>query len=377
MPACSSVQTNNTLQIKWDSLPSLPGIHHKANPGVAGAFSGTSHQRLIVAGGANFPDQPVWKNGTKKYWDIIYVLPMASKNKRWTNYFYHLPFPVAYGASVNIHDGILCIGGKNDSGYLSTVLLLQWNEQENRITIKDLPDLPLPLSGLSAAKIENTVYIAGGENKNGKQAAFYKLDLDNLQAGWKELPSLPNGPLSNVVLVAQSDGHQQCLYLIGGRTTDEKGKTAFFHSTWKYDPAKEKWFQKQDIADKNKQPVSLAAGTGVAVNDHFILLFGGDDGILFNELADYKRKAQQETDSLQKQYWQERHDSLFIHHPGFNKQIFLYNTLNDSWTTVGQLPFLTQVTTNCFKYNGNIFITSGEVRPGIRTPDIKKATITF
>lgn len=372
MTACSSVKsTDSVLQIKWDSLPSLPDIDHKTNPGVAGAFSGISDNKLIIAGGANFPGQPAWKNGEKKYWDIIYVLSLQNQHRQWKDSFYRLPYPVAYGASVQLQNGILCIGGKNDTGYLSAVFTLQWDEKEQQISVNNFPNLPLPLAGLSATRIGNTVYIAGGENENGKQDVFYKINMENIQAGWEALPSLPSGPLSNAVLLTQSDGSRICLYLMGGRTSEKNGITTFYASTRKFNPENNTWVKRHDITDKDNQPVSLAAGTGIAIKDHYLLLFGGDDGILFNELADYKNKSDHAGDQKQKQYWQKKHDSLFIHHPGFNKQIFLYNTIEDSWTTIGQLPFPVQVTTHCFKYNGHIFITSGEIRPGIRTPDIK------
>src|SRR6218665_1080112 len=50
-------------------------------PGLAGAFAGYIQNRLIIAGGANFPDSMPWQGGKKAYWDDIYVLNIGKKGK--------------------------------------------------------------------------------------------------------------------------------------------------------------------------------------------------------------------------------------------------------------------------------------------------------
>ena len=53
----------------WGQLPPLPDRH-----GFAGGFAGVSHDALIFAGGANFPDAPPWDGGKKVWYDSIFVL---------------------------------------------------------------------------------------------------------------------------------------------------------------------------------------------------------------------------------------------------------------------------------------------------------------
>ena len=50
---CSKIEAPQTEAITWEELPELPNT-----VGLGGAFSGVSHGALIVAGGANFPDEP-------------------------------------------------------------------------------------------------------------------------------------------------------------------------------------------------------------------------------------------------------------------------------------------------------------------------------
>lgn len=376
LQGCSRNESEQTPRLHWDTLACLPDMEGRPNPGVAGAFSGISHHKLLVAGGANFPDKPAWENGIKKYWNTVYVLPVVDgRPGKWMDTVFSLPCPVAYGASLTTDRGIVCIGGRNDSGYLARAFLLQWSPERNTIDTMPLADLPIPLASLAAARINDAIYVAGGENKQGKHACFYRLDLGHPQTGWEILPALPGGALSDAVLAGQSDGDQVCIYLIGGRTATHDGITAFYNTVYKFDPRRNSWHQMRGIVGKDGLPVALAAGTGIALDDHDIVLVGGDDGKLFHILAAWKKKIAEENDPALRVYWQRRYDSLFLHHPGFNRDIFLYNTVRDTWTTLDRLPYPAPATTNIFRLGTKIIIPSGEVRPGIRTSGILEATI--
>ena len=77
---------------------------------------------------------------------------------------------------------------------------------------------------------------------------------------------------------------------------------------------------------------------------------GGADGSLFHEADDLKDK-----------------------HPGFPKQVWGYNALNDTWQKAGELP-QNHVTTQVAKWGDDYIIASGEIRPRVRTPKIWKVT---
>jgi N-acetylneuraminate epimerase len=53
----------------------------------------------------------------------------------------------------------------------------------------------------------------------------------------------------------------------------------------------------------------------------------------------------------------------------------LYSTLTNTWTKIGELPFLAQVTTKATLWDGKIVLSNGEVKPGIRTPNVMLGTI--
>ena len=77
-----------------DALPELPdGI------GLAGAIAGKHGPYLLIAGGANFPDEPRWE--TSKAWhDRIQVLDLNTPEKGWLELSSRLPRATAYGVSL-------------------------------------------------------------------------------------------------------------------------------------------------------------------------------------------------------------------------------------------------------------------------------------
>ena len=59
-------------------------------------------------------------------------------------------------------------------------------------------------------------------------------------------------------------------------------------------------------------------------------------------------------------------------HPGFSNEVISYNTRTDEWTSLGSIPFEVPVTTTAIKWGDNILIPTGEIKSGVRTPDILK-----
>lgn len=103
------IQTTET--IRWDSSLTLPDINGKPHPGLAGAFSGCIGDFLFIAGGANFPDATPWNGGTKTWWNTLYYKNLNDASSAWKEIKEALPSARAYGVSIPLTDGILCIGG--------------------------------------------------------------------------------------------------------------------------------------------------------------------------------------------------------------------------------------------------------------------------
>ena len=68
-----ATQLTETDAIRWDTSLSLPQLDGTPNIGIAGVFSGRIDGKLLIAGGANFPDRTPDANGEKRYHRDLYI----------------------------------------------------------------------------------------------------------------------------------------------------------------------------------------------------------------------------------------------------------------------------------------------------------------
>jgi cyclically-permuted mutarotase family protein len=347
---------------KWSVLAELPvPAGREKQPGVAGAFAGISNDVLLIAGGANFPDKKPWQGGKKAYMDDVYMLQKkANHSFSWyTATSFHLAEKLAYGSSVTTADGVVCIGGETETGYSNKVFLMQWDHAKQKLTVKDLPSLPVALANACAAIIGTTIYVAGGENAQHALKSFFSLDLSQ-PAEWNSLPDMPVA-MSHSVAVTQSG----CLYVIGGRSKTASGISDLHNTLYCYEPNENKWRQLNPIPDGN-----ISAANAVPWRKRFILVIAGDDGRLFHRLETFNAKIAAEKNDSARKLLESGKLNLIAHHPGFSRDVLQYDTKNDRWTRIGKLPGFGPVTTRAVLWDGDIFIPGGEIKPGTRTRDI-------
>lgn len=358
--------------INWKVAATLP-VKEGADKqlGLAGAFAGVNNNVLLVAGGANFPDEMPWRGGKKKYYSDVYVFQKNDEgNINSIHKTFHLPYPIAYGASCSASNGIVCAGGENDQSISNKVLLMQWNDARNEVVFKTLPDLPVAVTNACITITANIVYLAGGEITSGVSKQFLSLDIDNTSLGWKQLPALPKA-VSNAVIVTQSDGKNNCIYLIGGRKKNANSTSDLYTSVYQFDFKGNQWKEKTSLS------YALSAGTGLATGANYILLFGGDKGETFHKTEEFIAAINAEKDEAKKQELFKQKTLLQSTHPGFSRDVLLYNTLTNNWKIAGSIPFEGQVTTTAVKWGEDIIIPSGEIKAGVRTPRIIAGKIIF
>lgn len=362
-----SAQQPIALSIKWKIAAQLPAENGKdISIGVAGPVTGIHNGVLIVAGGANFPEGLPWNGGKKIYQDEIFVLQHKRKGKfQWLETkTLKLPFATAYGANVNTEQGIVYLGGENENGISKSVILLQWNRQSEKVEINNLPDLPIPLTNASATVNKNIIYIAGGETVNAVSHNFYSLDLTKIATtGWKHLPDLPYA-VSNAVMVVQSNGEQEEIYLLGGRKKNTNTVSDFYNLVYAFNIDTNIWEEKKSM------PAPKAAGTGIAVGNNYILLFGGDDGTTFNKTESLIMAISNEKDEIKKQNLVEQKNKLQMAHPGFKPDVMLYNTVTNEWKKLADIPFAVPATTTAVVWDNCVFIPSGEIKAGVRSRQV-------
>ena len=178
-------------KIEWNNSLTLPSANEAANIGVAGTFSGFIGDYLVIAGGTNFPDNTPWRGGHKTWWSTIYYINVNKTNAKWTVIPGGLPKPLAYGCSIELPSGVLCIGGCDSTQCYKDVFQIQLINGKIKID-SDWPSLPTPLANATASLLNNKIYIAGGQTSMKEQVAtksFFVLDLSNRKKGWQELSS--------------------------------------------------------------------------------------------------------------------------------------------------------------------------------------------
>lgn len=321
-------------EIKWSKLPDLPDVE-----GFAGSYAGVAGDALVVAGGANFPEKPMWEGGSKQWTDRIFVLP--SPNADWVEAV-RLPKPMGYGASVSLPQGVLLIGGSNADGALCDVYLLSWDGK--KLSCEVAPSLPTTLTGHAAVVCNGEVYVTGGSLQTGEQdaeARMWKWNPNCPQDGWTECDPLPGrGRFLHQMAVA--DG---VLYVLGGigLVEGENGRQVrdMLTEAWCYSLLNG-WKRVADLPH-----FVAAAPTPAPVRDGVVYLFGGDDGTV-------KGFAPQ-------------------NHPGFHNQSLQYHLAEDVWTS-GDSVGAARAVLPCAEWNGKAIIVNGEQRPGKRSNEVWMAS---
>ncbi len=317
----------------WKQLPSLP------DPlGFAGPFAGVSGTSLVVAGGANFPDKMPWEGGKKVWHDRVWVLDKPDGTWREAG---KLPRPLGYGVSVTARGGVVCVGGSDaDKHYPDAFLLFT---EPGPMRVQALPPLPIPLANMAGALMGDDVYIVGGAEAPGEQAATNRAFVLSLSRNvWREIAPFPGK--ARILATGAADWRK--FYVFGGVALvpgpDGKVTREYLRDAWVYEPSKG-WSELPDM------PTAVAAAPAPApeIGGSFWIL-GGDDG---------SRAGFQPPEN----------------YPGFAGRTLQFSPL----APTGTPPWILQgsakaprATVPAVKWDGLVVIPSGEVRPGVRSPEV-------
>ncbi len=360
--------------IEWKKAAQLQNANSSISLGFAGPINGITNDVLIVSGGANFQDKMPWEGGKKHYSNEIHVLQKCNDKYSWNkNVHSTLPEPIAYCGNTVTDSGVVYVGGENENGLSNKVFILKWNAAKNEVETKSLPNFPIPITNIGLTHIGNVVYAIGGDEAKKSSNLFLSLDLNSNNPQWKTLPQLPIA-LANSVVVAQKDKNGINIYVIGGRTKTPSGISDLHNTTFVFNLKKQTWESRANISD-GKNTTNFSAGAGVAVGKNSIVIVGGDNGTVFHKIETYLSKIAQTDSPEEKTRLITEKNLLNTNHDGFYKGMLLYNTVTDSWSTIGELPFLAHVTTTATMWDGEIVLSNGEIKPGIRTPDVMLGTI--
>nr|WP_294906167.1 kelch repeat-containing protein [uncultured Lacibacter sp.] len=359
--AAIHAQKKQELKLQWTIAAELPVAGNgQTSLGFAGMVAGVHNNKLLIAGGANFPVAMPWNGGKKKYYDDVYVY-IKKGNRFVLQQKSKLSFSIAYAASCTTAKGIVFAGGENENGPSRKVYLL--TIENATVSTTALPDLPYAITNASITVKEEKIYLAGGETVTEASSQFLVLDLNNTAADWKQLPQLPQ-PVSHAVLLEK----ESTLFLVGGRKKTSSGISDLYSSVFEFNIQTNQWTEKQPL------PYALSAGTG-AVYQNKLLLFAGDKGTTFHRTEQLIAAINNSKDENEKQRLTEEKAKLQTVHPGFSKEILSYNIVTNRWDVVGELPYATPVTTTAVQWKDCFILPSGEIKAGVRSPHILVAKI--
>lgn len=339
--ACSEKGQDRKMTIEWNNDMKLPPNNQMVNNvGLAGAYAGIIDNELIVIGGANFPIGFPWTGGTKTWWSTMYSKNLSEdSNVTWSVNEDFLESPMGYGVSIQLRDEILLIGGCNQSKCYSSVYSVR--KEKGAIVLVDnaYPPLPTPLANACGTMIDNKLYILGGQESMVAEEStkyFFTLDLKNKEAGWQTLPAW-DGPSRGYAVCETQAGK---LYLFSGRSYAPNEDTMMHTDGYCYDPNTNKW--KTLVGE-----FPIMAGTAVSHSNDKIIFLGGVHEIL----------------------------PTVPEHPGFSNDVRVFDVNTQSLSTLTTSPYPIAVTTKTVVNKDTLYIASGEIKPGIRTPHILKGII--
>lgn len=315
---------------EWTRLPPLPD-----KEGFAGSFAGVSSGAMLVAGGANFPDKKPWEGGKKVWYDRVFVLERPDGKWKAAG---RLPRPLGYGVSVTHGNGIVCVGGSDDQRHYANVFRLEW--KDGKLATTQLADLPKPLANTCGALAGDTLYVAGGQDKPDAVSTSrggYRMDLTSIEPKWSEVEMCP-GSGRMLAVAAACDG---AFWLLGGvdliAGKGDMPERRYLKDAYRYDPDKG-WKRIADL------PYPVVAAPSPAPTDATgFYLLGGDDG---SQVGVAPAK-----------------------HRGFTRTILRYDVKTEKWVEVGKVA-APRVTAPCVAWQKSWVVLSGEVRPGVRSPDV-------
>lgn len=324
---------SNAHSLDWKQLADLPDAE-----GFAGSYAGVSNGALIVAGGANFPEKPLWEGGPKRWTDRVFV--MTSISDGWQDAT-PLPKPMGYGAAASLPQGMMLIGGSNINGAMADCYMLAFDG--NDVTCRALPSLPVTLTGHAAVVMNGKVYVQGGSLAVGEQDAESRLWVfDPVAETWSEGPAMP----ARGRFLHQMATVGNTLYVLGGIGIKEGG-----NGRMERDMLTEAWSYSEAVGWRRLAYLPrfcAAAPTPAPVIHGRIFLLGGDD-------ATVKGFSPQ-------------------NHPGFHNASLCYTPATNEWAEAGEIAAARAVLP-CAVWNGLAVIVNGEQRPGKRSNQVWGAVI--
>lgn len=381
--SCDSRQTasiGKELQIR--KMSGFPEGEIGFNFGVSACYAGMIDHQMIMAGGCNFPEVPAADGGTKRFYKGIYAACITQDSILSWRKVGELPVSAAYGVSVSTPQGVICAGGTNAEGALNAVYRISLSDSLSLAKIETLPSLPCTLDNMGGSLLGSMLYITGG-NVDGKPSnRLFCLDLGELSTGWQELPAFPGNPRVQPVCVGLTNNGEKLFYVWGGFAPYHDNQSATLAvDGYAYSPSRKEWMPVATPIGNDSIPISLGGGTAIAISDSTMMCMGGVNKDIFmsalqreeqikKALAGNNQELVDNLKAISKKY--------MLQEPGsyqFNDRICIYNACRNLWKELLRTPATARAGAALVGNGEKLFSINGELKPGIRTPEIVEIVI--
>ena len=373
--------------------------------------------RVLVAGGCNFPDVPAAEGGQKVFYTDIYAISLDGKEEWWRAG--SLPCALAYGASVTTPEGLVCLGGTADGLKSEDFAVLLTLGTSGEAISRDLPPLPRALDNFAAAYGDGFIYVAGGQHNGVMNHKAFRLKWplpaswfeSQTGAAWEELPDMPGPARVQPAAAVQKGAIGSNFYLLGG--FDPRYRKAVANGVI-YDTRKGQWLSTSLMQIHPQTPPmregsscapalerseafpitgeqgeglqSLVGASALPSGAAHILCFGGVNKQIFEAalernalIADTTTTAEQLATLREEAYAYMTQDPAWYQ---FRRSILVYHTVTDSWAEVFDSPLIARAGAAVVPVPSGtgsltVLVIGGEEKPGVRSADATRVDITY
>lgn len=288
--------------------------------GIAGMICKNIGNDILVYGGSSFPNgTPPY--GTKVVYNDIYVFDKELNKK------YHIQ------GNINPYNGIV-IQEYNNIWYILDNKIYEIEYKDNKIEEKEIFTLPFSLGSGFGCKYKDSLIF--GKDK------VYRYDLLT-----KELIHI-----SDFIGEAREQSvyslYNDSIYVLGGASN------IAYMDSYRYDILANKWHRLSDI------PASFTGSSSVEYDDNHLMILGGFNKEVYDDavprLSDIEYK---------KEYFAKP-----IEHFNWNNNIYLYEYSTDTYKILDTNKEYAKCGAGLVNIDKQIYIISGEVKPGFRSKDV-------
>jgi N-acetylneuraminate epimerase len=220
------------------------------------------------------------------------------------------------------------------------------------------PDFPVALKEAVGLRLGNTLF--AGLGSAGQ--AWFALDIMATSKAWQLRAAFPF-EARNGAVAAAADGK---IYVFGGSgRSAQEPRLHQFDSICCYDPHTDGWTEL-----RARLPIGMLGASAAAIGSS-IYIFGGYNKPQFDQLfREYEAATPEQQGAILHAFMDRRAEDF-----AWNDHVWEFDTREHSWHDRGPAPHAATCGSAVIANGAQLWLASGEVKPGLRTASVKHASI--